>query len=63
MSVILTTKLKKKKLKNIFYEKDNYKNIEVFRIYSSAFKKNATGRLFSYIIFSFLSLFIFFFYR
>jgi glycosyltransferase involved in cell wall biosynthesis len=52
---------KKKKLKNFFYEKDNYKNIEIYRIYSSAFKKNGTRRLFSYIIFSFLSLFIFFF--
>jgi hypothetical protein len=52
---------KKKKLKNIFYEKGSYKNVEIYRIYSSAFKKNGIGRLFSYIIFFFLSLLIFFF--
>ena len=49
-----------KKLTNFFYEKDNYKGVQIYRIYMSSFQNNSLSRFFSYIIFSILSLFVFY---
>ena len=50
-----------KKLTNFFYEKDSYNGIEIYRVYSSPFKNNGLSRFLSYIIFSIISLIIFYF--
>lgn len=52
---------KQKKLKNFFFEIDNYKGVEIYRVYSTSFRKNGISRMISYVIFSILCLFIFFF--
>ena len=50
-----------KKLTNFFYEKKSYNGIKIYRIYSSPFYTNNLSRFFSYIIFSVLSLFVYYF--
>jgi hypothetical protein len=51
---------KQKKLKNFFFETEDYKGIKIYRVYSCSFKKSYILRMISYVIFSILSLFIFF---
>lgn len=50
----------KKKLKIFFFEPDNFNGIKIYRIYSTGFSSNGISRLISYIVFSFLSLIVFF---
>ena len=51
----------KTKLKNFFYEKQIYKGITIYRIYTSKFNDNGIQRFISYLIFSFFSLITFYF--
>lgn len=52
---------KKKKLKNFFYEKQYYKGINIYRVYSTKFNDNGIARFFSYLVFSFFCIVVFFF--
>ena len=52
---------KHKKLRNLFYETEIYKNIHIYRIYSTSFQGNGITRFFSYLIYSFISTIVFYF--
>ena len=52
---------KHRKLKNYFYESEIYKNIRIYRIYSTRFHGNGVTRFFSYLTFAFISTMVFYF--